>query len=89
MSEQRRYDTPYVPPDMSGTLKRNRYKKPGSKEPDLRGDVTVNGVQLELAGWEREDRNGNPYWSLKFSEPRGRAPRQESKPPLDDDSIPF
>lgn len=92
MSEDRRYDTPYTPPDNGGNLRINRYKRQGSKEPDLRGEVQVNGVMMEIAGWERRDRNNSVFWSLKFSPPRERAPKQEQsggKPPLDEDSIPF
>lgn len=92
MSEDRRYDTPYTPPDNGGNLRINRYKRQGSKEPDLRGEVRVNGVMLEIAGWERRDRNNNVFWSLKFSPPRERAPRQDAPrrdlSPAGDD-IPF
>lgn len=54
----------------SGALFRN--KKSSDKQPDWKGDVDLNGVTYELAGWEKEGRNGT-FLSLKIQ------PKQERK----------
>jgi hypothetical protein len=43
----------------SGSLFPNRKKEPGSKQPDWRGDVLINGVLMEIAGWSKEGRQGS------------------------------
>lgn len=83
------YDTPYTPPDMGGNIRPNRFKKPGSKEPDWRGLIKVNGVVLEIAGWLRRDQGNNEFLSLKFSVPRERAPKSVDNDGTPNESIPF
>jgi hypothetical protein len=92
LSEQRKYDTPYVPANNKGTIRPNRFKKQGTQEPDWRGDVQVNGVIMQISAWVMRDKNNNEYFSLKFSPPYQRPgdgpPRQDAQrrdAPMDDD----
>lgn len=39
------------------------------KRPDFKGKLNFNGVDMEIAGWKRKDRNGNPFISLSAKEP--------------------
>lgn len=50
----------------SGVLFKN--KKTSDKQPDYKGKVTVNGKEMEIAGWVKEGKNGE-YLSLSFKEP--------------------
>ncbi|MGD0075364.1 MAG: hypothetical protein ABSD31_13650 [Candidatus Binataceae bacterium] len=42
-----------------GILFHNDRKQPGSKQPDYRGKLNVDGIEHELAGWVREGSNGS------------------------------
>lgn len=56
--------------DNSGILSRNDYKKE-DKHPDYKGDATIDGKKVVIAGWIRERKDGSgKYMSLKFSEPK-------------------
>lgn len=46
-----------LPRDMSGILFTNNYKKEDS-HPDMRGFVTINGVEYSLSGWHKENAKG-------------------------------
>ena len=99
----RKYDTPYSPPDNGGNMFPNRYKREGTKEPDWRGEVMVNGVRLQISAWKEVSRTtGNEFFSLKFSPPyvgprggggggdqRREPPRQDQGRNPPDDEIPF
>lgn len=41
-----------------GTLHRNKLKEEGTKQPDMRGDLMLNGVMHEVAGWTKTGSNG-------------------------------
>lgn len=60
----------------------NRDKKQDN-HPDFRGDAKFKGQIVEVALWEKTDRNGNTYYSLKIQEPRGQQnrPTQEKQKP--------
>lgn len=66
----------------SGTLFKNDRKPAGSKQPDYRGKLNVDGRDLELAGWIKEGRAGK-FVSLKVSEP---YKRDDAPPPSHDTS---
>lgn len=53
----------------SGVLFKNDKKTEGSKQPDYKGTINVNGEEKELAAWLREGKAGNKFLSLKLSEP--------------------
>jgi hypothetical protein len=48
----------------SGVLFRNLRKKEGSKQPDYRGDLLIDGARFELAAWIREAKNGRKFLAL-------------------------
>jgi hypothetical protein len=48
----------------SGILFRNLRKKEGSKQPDYRGELLIDGGVLEIAGWMREAKNGSRFLAL-------------------------
>jgi len=41
-----------------GTLSKNDRKQPGSRQPDYRGRLDVNGEAFELSGWIAEGKSG-------------------------------
>lgn len=50
----------------SGSLFPNNYKNE-EKQPDLKGEVMVQGEVMAIAGWKRKDRNGNDWISVNIS----------------------
>ena len=50
----------------SGNLFKNTYKEEGSKQPDYKGEVMINGVVMKASLWINKDKNGNPYFGLGF-----------------------
>lgn len=61
----------------SGVVFSNRKTK--DTQPDYRGTINVEGKELELAMWSRNDRNGNQYFSVVVSEPRKRDEQPMTK----------
>ncbi len=53
----------------TGRLFRNDKKTPENKQPDYRGDINVDGVDKQIAGWLTTSKAGTNYMSLKVSEP--------------------
>lgn len=71
--------------NMSGVLFRNDKKEAGSKQPDYRGKLEINGIEYELAAWIREAKgSGNKFMSLKVS-----VKNDQYQPPPDDMDTPF
>ncbi len=63
-----------------GTLFRNTKKEEGSKQPDYRGEVKLDGTLMEVAGWIKEGKNGK--WvslSIKPKENRNAEPARPAK----------
>lgn len=81
----------YQPKNMSGTLFRND-KGDNAKRPDYRGDVCINDVIYEIAGWIKTGNNGK-FMSLSVSpkEAQQQAPARQAAPSTSDDlsDIPF
>lgn len=61
----------------SGALFKNNFKD-NERKPDFKGDGMFNGVAFEVAAWERKDKNGNTFYSLKFSEPFKKEVNEQS-----------
>jgi uncharacterized protein (DUF736 family) len=57
----------FVMPDMKGSLFTNESENPNA--PSMKGKVVIAGKTWALSAWHREDRNGNPFLSLKIEEP--------------------
>lgn len=58
---------PFTLPDMKGNLFRNESENPNA--PTMKGKVVIEGKTWAISAWEREDRSGNPFLSLKVEEP--------------------
>ena len=71
--------------EMKGVLFHNK-KKTTDKQPDFRGEMTVEGVRYQLAGWKYSHKTYGTYLSLKLS-PWGDAGRSGSD--SDASEIPF
>ncbi len=54
--------------DLCGALFINRKKKK-TGQPDRTGTCNVQGTTYRIAGWIKQDREGNNYLSLSFSIP--------------------
>jgi hypothetical protein len=83
----------YQQKDGSGALFKNEKKNPS--QPDYRGNIRINGVDLELAAWIKKSAKGTTYMSLNAQPKREREERKEAPtarqddPPAFDDDIPF
>lgn len=55
----------------TGMLFKN--KSDNDRAPVVKGFIILpDGKKLEIAGWANTDKNDEPYWSLKLSEPYNR-----------------
>lgn len=61
--------------NMSGVLFPNKDKE--GQQPDYRGECEINGKKYEIAGWKKQSKNGNPFLSMKFQEPRQKPPEKK------------
>jgi len=61
----------------SGAVFKNNYKD-NERKPDFKGEGNFSGIVFEVAAWERKDKNGNTYFSLKFSEPFNKEVNEQS-----------
>jgi len=73
----------------TGVLFKNDKKPEGSKQPDYKGTININGEEKELAAWVRDGKNGKKFMSLKISEPykKGdtyKAVEQQREEPKDE-----
>ena len=77
----------------SGSLFTNSKKEEGSSQPDYRGDAMVNGVLVEIAGWEKQGGNGT-FLSLNIKPKQERLekapePQKKTSYAAIDDDLPF
>lgn len=75
-----------------GTLFKNARKEEGSKQPDYRGELMMDGTLLEVAGWLKDGAKGK--WmslSVKPKEAQAAAPAPTPKrgSATERDEIPF
>jgi hypothetical protein len=61
-----------------GALFQNR--KQNDKQPDVRGNLLLDGKEYEIAGWQKSTRNGDPWWALKVQPARPKQQSQGSQP---------
>lgn len=79
----------------SGVIFKNA-KKTNEKQPDYKGPVNVNGVEMEISLWFKESQKGTKYFSASFQEPFKKESEtktypNETKytPKIEDDGLPF
>lgn len=69
----------YKHKDNSGSAFKNNYKQ-SEKHPDYKGTTVIGGKTYEVALWERSTSKGEPYYSLKYSEPyKGNSDKKHPK----------
>lgn len=54
----------------------NRNKQ-NDKQPDYKGNINVLGADLEIAIWDRIDKNGRPYRFVSINEPYSQRTAQQ------------
>lgn len=59
--------------ELHGSLFKNKYKEPGSKQPDYRGACKIGGVTYDIAAWVKQDKTYQNYFSFKFQIPTERG----------------
>lgn len=74
--------------DGQGTLFRNNKKPEGSKQPDARGELMIDGVLYEVAGWIKEGKSGK-WTSLSVKPKEDRPAKRESAGGHLESDIPF
>lgn len=86
----------WQPKEGSGSLWPNDKKGDNEKAPNSKGEIMLNGVVFEIAGWTRTAKDGRKYISIAGKpkgqrEERREAPRQEPQRHSTDldDEIPF
>ena len=79
--------------ELRGALFKNDEMRVGSKDPNYKGSVTVDGVEYWIAAWLNVAKSGQKYMSLKLTPKNERAEKQATAapPPADEfnDDIPF
>jgi uncharacterized protein (DUF736 family) len=71
--------------DNSGALFTNEYKKT-DKQPDFKGNITINGKKFNLSAWKNKGQGGKNFISLKIDtyEEKPITPEVPTKSVLDD-----
>ena len=81
--------------DNSGNLFNNTFTEEGTKQPDYKGEVMINGTMMKASLWVNKDKNGNPYFGLGFQSLEDVAKYSKAnsnstpKPKFENDDIPF
>ena len=60
--------------------------------PDFKGNGKHEGTEFDVAIWKKTDKNGNPYYSIKLSDPyqaSAQQPTPEPQTQVEEDSLPF
>lgn len=80
---------PYETRDNTGSMFKNN-RKERENQPDMTGEIMVEGKLFWLNAWRKVDKNNNPWYSfsVKPKEIRDSAPAEGKRAPIDDD-IPF
>jgi len=52
----------YEQKDGNGVLFTNSYKE--GNQPDMKGNIKINGEILKLSGWKKQTKNGDEFISL-------------------------
>ena len=68
--------------ELSGVLSRND-KRHNDRQPEYRGECTIDGVAYRISAWVKEGRTGK-FFSMAFT-PKEEEPRRPTRK-LDDDA---
>lgn len=71
----------------SGSLFKNNKTK--DTQPDYRGKVKVNNIEMEVSLWIKESQSGTKYFSASFQEPFTKPTSTEPKVNIVDNDLPF
>lgn len=80
--------------ELRGALFKNDQQRVGKKDPDYRGNVTVNGVEYWLDAWLNVAKSGQKFMALKLR-PKDEPKRTHKPDPSPDngdefaDDVPF
>ena len=66
MKNTKRKDNNMASKDNSGNLFKNTFKEEGTKQPDYKGEVMINGTVMKASLWLNKDKNGKTYFGLGF-----------------------
>ena len=69
-----------------GALFKNA-KKSKDTHPDFTGNITIEGVDYRLSGWNKESKNGVKYMSLALNKKEEQKTKESIKEDTDD--LPF
>ncbi len=75
-----------------GAIFKNKFKEPGDKSPDYKGTCIVEGINKEIGCWVNEDKNGQKYFSVVFSDPFAKKDQPKPSPeawPENNEQLPF
>lgn len=64
----------YEERELSGSLFINDKREEGSNQPNMRGTLTINGVQYRLSGWTKHSDRAGKWLSLAASPPEDQSP---------------
>lgn len=70
----------------NGALFKNQKTK--ETQPDLKGNITIDGKEYQLSAWKRTSAKGVSYLSLQISDSKSE-PKKENKTDFLDDDIGF
>jgi uncharacterized protein (DUF736 family) len=78
----------YESKNNAGAIFKNNKTK--DTQPDYRGKVKVNNIEMEVSLWIKESKSGSKYFSASFQEPFVKPTTTEPKVNIVDDSgLPF
>lgn len=80
----------YETNELQGSIFKNKFKEPGSKQPDYRGEAKINGVVYDVACWLKQDKNGQNYFFTKY-QIKGEKTKtpQTAGAPIAEEDLPF
>lgn len=61
------------------------YKKEKDTHPDMKGEALIEGRAFWVSAWRKEDKNGNPWFSIALTEKGENRPVMDNTPSGRDD----
>ena len=65
-----------------GTIFKNRFKAEGDRKPDIVGYATVDGADVQIAGWRKPDGKISLLFENKY-----KPTEKEETPPSEEDTV--